>query len=207
MFKLGKNVGICHWDRGLITAPETPEKNPCKVISNKSALLGEFHASNVPFFWPIPGPCFRLWETLIYISKQIYTSQGKKIFLKSCPPTLFFSRCNLNHAHIFFYLAKAIYLLRSRLKSFPRKVLHYTVIMCASSGLSITRFWRRSSAPFPMPKSMLFFPNSRQKIPNLTIFFLFFFFFFGGGWGGGGLIYWNQSSNGNIIHKDDHKSR
>ena len=27
MFKLGKNVGICHWDRGLITAPETPEKN------------------------------------------------------------------------------------------------------------------------------------------------------------------------------------
>ena len=26
--KLGKNVGICHWDRGLITAPETPEKNP-----------------------------------------------------------------------------------------------------------------------------------------------------------------------------------
>ena len=29
LFKLGKNVGICHWDRGLITAPETPEKNPC----------------------------------------------------------------------------------------------------------------------------------------------------------------------------------
>ena len=27
MFKLGKNVGICHWDRGLITAPETSEKS------------------------------------------------------------------------------------------------------------------------------------------------------------------------------------
>ena len=28
LVQFGKNVGICHWDRGFLTAPETPEKNP-----------------------------------------------------------------------------------------------------------------------------------------------------------------------------------
>ena len=30
LFKLGKNEGICHWDRGLFMAPETPLKYPKK---------------------------------------------------------------------------------------------------------------------------------------------------------------------------------
>ena len=93
------------------------------------------------------------------------------------------------------------------------------------SGLLITQFLGRNSALFPMPKSMFFFPIPDKTFPifyfifwfsifisyntntehivtylqfhtiieyNHTCFFLF-------------LNYWNQSSNGNIIHKDDVK--
>ena len=96
-------------------------------------------------------------------------------------------------------------------------------------GLSITRFWGRNSALFPMPKSM-FFPQFQTKNPSLTKK-NYFFFFLGGGGGGvlhlysikykfwrlnlivklltitlyikkkGKFNYWNQSSNGNVIHK------
>ena len=102
------------------------------------------------------------------------------------------------------------------------------------AGLWITRFWGLNWAPIPMPKSM-FFPNSRQKNPNLTEFFFFgspslfhiiqiqnillhiynsqnnriqshlllYLPFLIGHYGK--FNYWNQSSNGNAIHKDDVK--
>ena len=48
------------------------------------------------------------------------------------------------------------------------------------TGLSITRFWGRNSAPFLMLKSVVF-PNSRQKKSQIDRFF----FFVGEGGGGG----------------------
>ena len=44
------------------------------------------------------------------------------------------------------------------------------------TGLSITQFWGQNSAPFPMPKNMLF-PNSKQKIPMSKKNKYFFWFF------------------------------
>ena len=45
LFKLGKNVGICHWDRGLITAPETPEKNPWHIYLTNFVNLNKLSVS------------------------------------------------------------------------------------------------------------------------------------------------------------------
>ena len=107
------------------------------------------------------------------------------------------------------------------------------VELLESSGLSITRFWGRNSAPFPMPKSMFFSQfqtkNSQFDHKKKKIFFFFFFFFFCSPSSfhimqiltiklnclitnnyiiyleKGKFNYWNQSSNGKVIHKDDIK--
>ena len=60
--------------------------------------------------------------------------------------------------------------------------MEYGVNGQVHAGLSITRFWGRNSVPFQMPKSM-FFPISRQKIPNLTKKKI------GGVGGGGGVLH------------------
>ena len=62
---------------------------------------------------------------------------------------------------------------------------NYMLVHGYLTGLSITRFWGRNSAPFPMPKSMFFFPIPDKKFPisqkkkkkkkKKKIFFFFFF--------------------------------
>ena len=56
LFKLGKNVGICHWDRGLIMAHETPEKNPC-------------YGASMNAFWQV---VIKIWTFKICIPLIIY---------------------------------------------------------------------------------------------------------------------------------------
>ena len=58
-------MGICHWDRGLITAPETPEKNPCISSEVVTPSLFIFHI--------IIASIGRGNEKLCFYSNQIRT--------------------------------------------------------------------------------------------------------------------------------------
>ena len=71
-------MGICHWDRGLITAPETPEKNPCCCLDSMNSLVTEPEISSpLPFSVVVqPGLClifvFDLSVPDLFVPDRLY---------------------------------------------------------------------------------------------------------------------------------------
>ena len=83
MFKLGKNVGICHWDKGLITAPETPKKNPCtySVHTVQYMYTCSHFITNLIITWIWIKPCDQLNQLSFLAEIDIHVSDIVDLFL------------------------------------------------------------------------------------------------------------------------------
>ena len=89
-------MGICHWDRGLITAPETPEKNPCIYKRNESKTIGDpiiIYKINCIFnYGNIDGILSYQKNNLFNSVKVCFFKYGSGVHERSCVNII---KCNL----------------------------------------------------------------------------------------------------------------